>query len=111
MGNVFKHLHSNLWQMKLGFIICTQSWNLWETVSKGPEFDFGFTLPFYLWNHLKERITAARVELFQGGKAANDSYKVAGLSDNSGNKSRVYAPFTCVGAQPLDNAAFLTPDK
>lgn len=60
---------------------------------------------------MKERITKARLELFRGGKAANDSFKVVGLSDNAGNKSQVSAPFTCGGEQTLDNAAFLTPDK
>lgn len=60
---------------------------------------------------MKERITTVRLELFRGEKAANDSYKVVGLSDNAGNKSRVSAPFTRGGEQTLDNAAFLTPDK
>lgn len=54
---------------------------------------------------MKERITTARLELFRAGKAANDCYKVVGLSDNAGNKSRVS---TCGGAQTLDNAAFFS---
>lgn len=89
MANVFKRLHCHLWHMKKNF--CKQSRNVWEIASKGPDFDFRCT--FEGENNVSE--------LFRGGKAANDSYKVVGLSDNAGNKSRVSAPFTCGGEQML----------